>query len=234
MSLHVALFAREPVAGQTKTRLVPALGAEGACALYEAFLDDVAATTQQLRALHPDVELALHSAEAQPGPGLQARAERWGMALTAQRGETLGDRMSHALSVGIARSGAALVLGTDVPTLPLGILLAAREALRAPPDTADATSAGPARGAASAPWCLGPAADDGYFLVGARHAPPSFEGVRMGTRHALSDTLRANPARPVTRLAPWYDVDTPSDLRLLRLHLGLDPRAAPATAAILR
>jgi hypothetical protein len=74
MSLLVALFAREPVAGQTKTRLIPALGAEGACALYEAFLDDVAATTQQLRALHPDVELALHSAEAQPGPGLRERA----------------------------------------------------------------------------------------------------------------------------------------------------------------
>lgn len=233
MSLHVALFAREPVAGQTKTRLVPALGAEGACALYEAFLEDVAATAQRLRAQHPDVELALYSAEAQPGPGLQARAERWGMALTPQRGETLGDRMSHALSVGIARSGAALVLGTDVPTLPLGILLASREALLALPDTADATSAGPAQATASAPWCLGPAADGGYFLVGARSAPPSFEGVRMGTRHALTDTLRANPDRPVRRLAPWYDVDTPSDLRLLRLHLGLDRRAAPATAALL-
>jgi glycosyltransferase A (GT-A) superfamily protein (DUF2064 family) len=100
MSLLVALFAREPVAGQTKTRLIPALGAEGACALYEAFLDDVAATTQQLRALHPDVELALYSAEAQPGPQLRERAERWAAAhrWLPQQGETLGDRMSHALS----------------------------------------------------------------------------------------------------------------------------------------
>ncbi|MBK8592624.1 MAG: DUF2064 domain-containing protein [Sandaracinaceae bacterium] len=171
MSLLVALFAREPVAGQTKTRLIPALGAEGACALYEAFLDDVAATTQQLRALHPDVELALYSAEAQPGPQLRERAERWGMGLVPQQGETLGDRMSHALSMGIARCGAALVLGTDVPTLPLRILLTAREALRAPPDTADATSAGPARATTSALWCLGPAADGGYFL-GARHSAP--------------------------------------------------------------
>ena len=209
MSLLVALFAREPVAGQTKTRLIPALGAEGACALYEAFLDDVAATTQQLRALHPDVELALYSAEAQPGPQLRERAERWGMGLVPQQGETLGDRMSHALSMGIARCGAALVLGTDVPTLPLRILLTAREALRAPPDTA---------------------ADGGYFLVGARHSAPSFDAVRMGTRHALTDTVRANPDRPAQRLAPWYDVDTPSDLRLLRLHLRLDPRAAPATS----
>ncbi|MBK8591225.1 MAG: hypothetical protein IPN77_19275 [Sandaracinaceae bacterium] len=52
----------------------------------------------------------------------------------------------------------------------------------------------------------------------------------MGTRHALTDTVRANPDRPAQRLAPWYDVDTPSDLRLLRLHLRLDPRAAPATS----
>lgn len=230
MSLLVALFAREPVAGQTKTRLIPALGAEGACALYEAFLDDVAATTQQLRALHPDVELALYSAEAQPGPQLRERAERWGMGLVPQQGETLGDRMSHALSMGIARCGAALVLGTDVPTLPLRILLTAREALRAPRDSTGAASAGPARATTSALWCLGPAADGGYFLVGARHSAPSFDAVRMGTRHALTDTVRANPDRPAQRLAPWYDVDTPSDLRLLRLHLRLDPRAAPATS----
>jgi glycosyltransferase A (GT-A) superfamily protein (DUF2064 family) len=192
----------------------------------------VAATTQRLRALHPDVELALHSADAPPGPRLEERAERWGMTLATQRGDTLGDRMAHALTTGIARCGAALVLGTDVPSLPLRILLAARDALQAPTD-AEPAAPGLPPATSSAPWCLGPAADGGYFLVGARHTAPSFDGVRMGTRHAVADTLRANPGRPVQRLAPWYDVDTSHDLRLLRLHLALDPRAAPASAALL-
>jgi len=231
VSLFVALFARPPVPGQTKTRLIPALGEAHACALYEAFLDDVAATTQRLRERHPDVELGLYSAAADAGPVLCERAERWGMALTPQVGDTLGARMADALTTGIARCGAALVLGTDVPTLPLRILLAARAALLAPP--LDSVPA-PAVDSANAlhTCCIGPAADGGYFLVGARGTPPSFDAVRMGTRHALADTLRANPTRPFHRLAPWYDVDTPHDLRLLALHLALDPRAAPATAAL--
>ncbi|MBK8591224.1 MAG: hypothetical protein IPN77_19270 [Sandaracinaceae bacterium] len=60
---------------------------------------------------------SLYSAEAQPGPQLRERGGA-GHGPRPATGETLGDRMSHALSMGIARCGAALVLGTDVPTPP--------------------------------------------------------------------------------------------------------------------
>ncbi|HQR47582.1 MAG TPA: glycosyltransferase, partial [Thermoanaerobaculia bacterium] len=40
---RLVLFAREPRAGHVKTRLAAALGGEGAAALYEAFLTDLAA-----------------------------------------------------------------------------------------------------------------------------------------------------------------------------------------------
>jgi hypothetical protein len=37
----------------------------------------------------------------------------------------------------------------------------------------------------------------------------------------------------VAETSPWYDVDTPRDLSLLRAHLALVPGAAPATARAL-
>src|SRR5690349_17206198 len=39
----VVMFVREPIAGAVKTRLVPALGPDGAAALYRAFIDDMCA-----------------------------------------------------------------------------------------------------------------------------------------------------------------------------------------------
>ncbi|RLB57092.1 MAG: hypothetical protein DRJ42_01305 [Deltaproteobacteria bacterium] len=49
----------------------------------------------------------------------------------------------------------------------------------------------------------------------------------------LADTLERARAIGVTvaLLPPWYDVDTPQDLRLLRLHVALDPSRARVTAA---
>jgi hypothetical protein len=46
----------------------------------------------------------------------------------------------------------------------------------------------------------------------------------------LQDTLTANAHRNVAVLAPWYDIDEPEDLGILRAHLSVDPAAAPATA----
>jgi len=134
-----------------------------------------------------------------------------------QAGETLGARMSHALADALRRADRALLIGTDAPTLPRGFLARAARAL----DTAEVV--------------LGPSADGGYYLIGARGSAPDLGGpaIRWSTPHALADTRARVSGRRVATLPPWYDVDTPEDLRLLRLHLALDPSAAPATAAAL-
>ncbi|MCA9578536.1 MAG: DUF2064 domain-containing protein [Polyangiales bacterium] len=252
MSVQLALFARPLVLGRTKTRLAAVLGAERALSLYAAFLEDTVERVLTLRAQLPEVELVLCCAEAEPGNALRERAERWGLPIRSQVGEALGARMTHALSEGISERGAALVVGTDAPTLPLSVLRAACVSLvgdtGSPPNVAhlsrardgssrDELGAGtaglqrPASGLHLPELCFVPVADGGYVVVGARGAPPSFEDVRMGTRHALADTLRVNAGRAHVRLPPWYDVDRPADLRLLRLHVRLDPRVAPHTAA---
>jgi glycosyltransferase A (GT-A) superfamily protein (DUF2064 family) len=93
--------------------------------------------------------------------------------------------------------------------------------------------------ARSADLVLGPAADGGYYLIGA---------TRAGARRALfsaipwstAGVLRTTFARAIalglrTRLLPWwYDIDEASDLALLRHHLARLPgTVAPSTRRVL-
>jgi hypothetical protein len=208
----VVVFARAPVAGRTKTRLIPALGAEGAAALYRAFLADTVRTARRLEGAA--VELWAASADdaerlAAPYPDRPVRAQPAG---------DLGRRMEAAMAHALSRHDRVLVIGSDAPTLPVRRLAEAARAL------------------ATADVVLGPAADGGFYLVGVRDRALAFgDRIRWSTRHALADTLAAARAagRRPARIRPWYDVDTPDDLRLLRAHLAVRRRAAPATAEAL-
>ena len=72
--VRVQLFARDPVPGRTKTRLIPALGAEGACRCYLCLLD---ATLACVREWSCD-ELEIWSDRAPEGPALRDRAAAHG------------------------------------------------------------------------------------------------------------------------------------------------------------
>ena len=81
---------------------------------------------------------------------------------------------------------------------------------------------------------FGPSLDGGYYLVGTtRPRSGIFTGVPWSTPQVLARTLDRVEAAGITpaMLPPWYDVDTPDDLRFLRTHLrGLgmvDPARAP-------
>lgn len=223
---ELAMFCRPPREGKTKTRLIPALGAVQATALYKAFVADLIARIANIDALawslwwseapDPGVEarfLERHRPRSNPSPPPEASPH-------IQMGHSLGERMAHTLGELCGRSGSGLILGSDAPTLPTRLLQLAVHQLSA--TTADVV--------------LGPAADGGYYLVGARvPMGPVFEGVRWSTQHALSDTVMAAQAagHQVALLPPWYDVDTPADVRLLRTHLAEEPSAAPHTWAAL-
>lgn len=205
----VAVFAKAPRPGHAKTRLAPALGLGGAAALYEAFLTDTLAHVAEL-----DVVERVIFATAQTD---RAALEGRGVGVITQVEGDLGARMAHALAWGLTRAPRALVIGSDLPTLPVSRLRDAIDAL----DRADVV--------------LGPAADGGFFLVGAR-CPFELGAARWSSPHALADTEAHARSRghTIARVGPWYDVDTPEDLALLRQHLAWRPRAAPATAAALR
>ena len=198
----IQLFARAPRPGHTKTRLIPALGAEGAAQLYRAFLLDTLASARSVEGAAVETWIASERDRA----WFITRQEPCRL----QRGADLGQRMSAALAHGLERYSRVLLIGTDAPTAPPSLLAQAAEALH------------------DAEIVLGPTADGGYFLIGAAGAAPTLDGVRWSSRHTLADTVvRVGGA---ATLAPWYDVDTPADLRLLRLHLTLHPSSAPHTA----
>lgn len=210
----VAIFAKPPVPGRTKTRLIPALGAQGAAALHGAFVSDTLARCAEVDELAP----VLSCADDGDHPALAELASGCAVERTVQPPGDLGARMAATLHDAIARAGRGLVVGTDAPTLPASLLRAAVRALE------------------RAELVLGPAADGGYYLVGARgRVPAVFEGVPWSTPRVLAVTLAhaARAGATPALLPPWYDVDTPDDLRLLTAHLALEPGAAPATAQVL-
>ena len=202
-------MAKYPEPGRVKTRLAAALGAERACALYRAFILDLA---DRLAALPYEVIWAYDPAPA-PFAALVPHAR-----CVPQVGGDLGARMGHAVAAAFAEQAAPLVvLGADVPHVPVSSIQAA-------------AAVEPGR------VVLGPAEDGGYYLIAlARPAPELFAGVPWGAAGVLEATrARADGLGLATDLlAPTFDVDESGDLRRLRLLLDGGGVALPRTAALL-
>lgn len=110
----VIVFARAPVAGAVKTRLVPRLGAEGAARLQRRLIRNAVRTARSVGAIE------LHA----------TRKHAWlrslGVPMRVQRGADLGSRMFHALR----RRPGAILIGCDVPELQARDLARAARLLR--------------------------------------------------------------------------------------------------------
>ncbi len=199
----LVLFARAPVPGEVKTRLIPALGAEAAAELYRCFLQDALV---QAAGLEAEVVVAVAEAGQAARVAELVAAHCPSAELLVQVGADLGERMLNAFRQ-VLRAGAraAVLVGTDVPHLPRSRVV---EALSR---------------AAEHEVVLGPARDGGYYLIGL-HAviPHLFQGLEWGTREVLGETLRRAQelGLTVTQLEPWGDVDTPADLAALRAYLA--------------
>ena len=202
------VVAKQPVPGQTKTRLAPPLSLEQAAALYEGFLRD---TLDLMRAV-PDARRVIaylprgaRAYFAQLAPGFD---------LSPQSGEDLGARLDHALTSYLSRGHErVVVMNSDGPTLPIEYV---RQAFAVLSDPIDAV--------------LGPSDDGGYYLIGLRKpAPRLLRDVRMSTPRVLADTLhvaREEHLR-VALLPPWYDVDDHASLE----RLIAEVRASAADSA---
>ena len=215
----IVVFAREPIAGLTKTRLIPRLGAQHAAALARAFILD---TLAKARATGRPIVIA---GDAPHGVVksiyFRRLAAKCGVALIDQGEGTLGARMRRSLAP-FAAAGAVLI-GTDIPSLPAPILARSLALLR------------------QHPVILAPSIDGGYYLVGVRGPLPDvFRGIRWGSTEVLAATIaRLRRTRTDYALAEgWYDVDRWSDLLALAAQLRLMPPTArshpcPATARLL-
>lgn len=189
----LVIFAKAPVPGFAKTRLVPALGAEGAAALAERMLR---------HAVQAGAHAAMDTLEICAAPDLShpifsRLAQAHELALTTQAEGDLGQRMHRAFARVLAHHATALVIGTDAPALDAVVLGRAHAELQ----RCDAVFV--------------PALDGGYALVGLR-APQRalFDQMAWSTPTVMAhtrDRLRAAGLR-WAELPPVADVDEPADL----------------------
>jgi rSAM/selenodomain-associated transferase 1 len=198
-------MAKAPVAGQVKTRLCPPLSAEDAAELSRCFLLDKVAQVLQVVRAEPVVAYAPEEAAAvfeTLAPGFR---------LLPQRGGDLTARLLSILERLFADGyDAAVLIDSDTPTLPVGLL---DEAVRL-------VASG------EHDLVLGPSDDGGYYLIGLRRLRPElFEGMPWSTPAVLEETRRRAEALGLrtARLAPWYDVDTTVDLARLTAELAGEP-----------
>jgi rSAM/selenodomain-associated transferase 1 len=209
----IQVFAKAPVPGEVKTRLIPVLGADGATELYCRLARHTLATAALARVGPTEVWTTA------PGESafIQTCKRVLGVNVHLQPDADLGARMAAAAAAGLQRAGSVLIVGTDCPAMTFDDLQRARDALA---DGYDAV--------------LGPAEDGGYWLVGlSRVDARLFEGIAWSTPTVLDatrDRLRALGWH-WRELATRWDVDRPEDLTRLAAEPALSDLAANLTAS---
>ena len=196
---RLILFTRLPIAGKVKTRLIPALGAEGAAALHRRLV------LRTLRTAHALCESENVELEIRFCGGGENELRHWlgdGWLCRPQSDGDLGARMAGAFADSFHEgSPATVIIGSDCPALTRAVLAAAFAALR------------------TNPVVFGPATDGGYYLIGlTKLFPELFQGVAWGMETVLAQSLEilARTGVSPAQLAPLDDLDRPEDLAAWR------------------
>lgn len=201
MTTALVVMAKAPVPGLAKTRLIPALGAQGAADLAHRLLMH---TLTQTAGLHADHwELCVTPDTSHPAFDRAVADAQGRLQLSAQGEGDLGHRMHRAIERVLRAHDKALLIGTDAPALTTGLLRLAEASL----DDHEAVFV--------------PAMDGGYALVGlTRPVPSLFHDMTWSTKQVMADTRwRARQAQlKWVELAPVHDIDEPGDL--IRLPAG--------------
>ncbi len=183
----IILFAKAPVPGRVKTRLLPLLSPDQAVGLHRAMVRD---TLEMLQGLQHLADIELHT---------DLPTEAWSECPFPRRrqpdgglGRRLWMTMARALGEGHT---AVLILGSDSPGLPAshvtGLLNSAADVK------------------------FGPTEDGGFYGISARRVMPEmFDVVRWSTGHTLADTRVAleRTGLSVETGESWFDIDEPGDL----------------------
>jgi rSAM/selenodomain-associated transferase 1 len=196
----IILFAKSPLPGRVKTRLLPTLSPELAADLHSAFVRDMINRFHDLRGTH----FELHT---------DTESDAWqDLAVTRKvqiRGD-LGLKMVHALGVGLASGyDRVVIVGSDAPTVPVAHVTNLLES------TADVA--------------LGPATDGGFYAIAARKTHECmFDGVTWSQADTMARTVHAihRTGLTVELGAEWFDVDEPDDLEILLAASDVPPHTA--------
>ncbi len=191
---RILLFARAPRIGKVKTRLIPALGEQGALDIHLRLLKrqmDVLAETR----LCPS-QLWIDQDSQDPV------VDDFNGEVYLQQGDDLGQRMFYAANKVLDQASAVIIIGSDCPELDQAYLGQALSYLSDP-----ATDV-----------VIGPALDGGYVLIGMKKAEwHIFNDIDWGSEKVLEQTRDSLKRLNLSSqfLAPLCDIDTEEDLARL-------------------
>lgn len=192
---RLILFSRLPQPGSTKTRMIPALGPEGAADLQQQMTHHTLGITDDFCAAS-----GCHLQVRYTGGDQEAMARTFGARHDYQSQGTghLGQRLRCAFDAAFADGyQSVLCIGSDCPSITTGLLHRAESKLK----THDVV--------------IGPAVDGGYYLIGLRSLTPHlFEDIAWGTSRVYEQTRRRIAALGLSChvLETLSDVDEPDDL----------------------
>ena len=184
---HLVIMAKQPMAGQVKSRLARDIGFIRATGVYRTLMRGT------MRALCIDRGWRTWAAIA---PDMAVDTYPWPAAISAfpqGRGD-LGTRMQRIFDH--MPVGPVIIIGTDIPFI-TGNDIAAAFKLLGQNDVV-----------------FGSAGDGGYWLVGARRTPripKLFANVRWSGEHALADTLANCQHLKTGFAAEHFDIDNKAD-----------------------
>lgn len=193
---RIVIFAKAPIPGFCKTRLIGALGEEGAAALAAKMLCRTVEVAIQAD-LGP-IELCV--APEPEHATLRALAVPPEVVWSRQAEGDLGARMADAVLRTLARDENVLCIGTDCLALEVKHLKEAAHALR------------------QDPVVIAPAHDGGYVLLGLSQFDASiFQDMAWSTNVVFQETMHRieRLGWRVTLLETLRDIDEPTDLAFL-------------------
>lgn len=189
---RIVIFAKAPVPGKVKTRLIPALGAEGAAELAARMLRRTA-----LEALESDVgsvELCMDPPSGHPDWMGQVPLD---VIPTPQGEGDLGERLARSAQRVLAGGERVILIGTDSPDLDRERLATAAAALE------------------QNDCVIHPTRDGGYALLGlACFDPTLFEGIAWSSESVAAETIARIEALgwSIEIGDTLHDIDVPADL----------------------
>jgi hypothetical protein len=190
----ILVFAKAPLPGRAKTRLIPRLGAAGAARLHARL---IARTLRTARAAG-FASVELHATPSRTHGLFAFYGKSLHVEIKKQRGRDLGERMHNALARALRRHRPVILIGTDCPALTAADLRRAARLLRGGCDAV-----------------LAPAEDGGYALIGVRKVSAAlFSGITWGGADVYAETVKRLTLAGYRwrALRTVWDLDRPADL----------------------
>jgi len=193
------IFTRVPIPGQTKTRLIPLLGAQGAAEFHQTVLHSTL-----LKANVSDFEtVEIWCATENNHPFLEQCELDYSCTIKIQQGKDLGERMHNATDTALAENAFVVLIGSDCPAITTDILNQSYQHLSNGKDAV-----------------LGPTKDGGYYLIGQKTSNSGiFQDITWGEGD-VAERTRQNLTRlglDFAELEELADIDTPEDYEK---HIG--------------